>query len=101
MKEEIGACPNCKGEHTFLRRQDKMNWPSDRLFICKKFKERREERGTLLEKLKACSRCTSWRHLSRAAQVSQPSVLQTSLMGQSVVEITASLCMIVVWLTVV
>ena len=60
VKEEIGACPNCKGEHTFLRRQDKMVWPSDRLFTCKKFKEMSlKERGTLLKMLKACSRCTS------------------------------------------
>ena len=62
-KEEIGSCPSCKEEHTFVRRQDKMEWPSDRLFTCKKFKEMSpKDRGILLEKLKACSRCTSWRH---------------------------------------
>ena len=62
-KEEIGSCPSCKEEHTFVRRQDKMEWPSDRLFTCKKFKEMSpKDRGILLEKLKACSMCTSWRH---------------------------------------
>ena len=63
VKEEIGPCPNCKEEHSFVRKIDKMNWPSDRLFTCKKFKEMNpKERGNLLGKLKACPRCTSWRH---------------------------------------
>ena len=63
LKEEFGPCPNCKEEHTFVRRFDKMSWPSDRLYTCKKFSEMTpKERGTLLEKLKACPRCTSWSH---------------------------------------
>ena len=63
VKEEFGPCPNCKAEHTFIRRFDKMSWPSDRLYSCKKFSDMTpKERGTLLERLKACPRCTSWRH---------------------------------------
>ena len=63
VKEEIGPCPNCKEEHSFVRKLDRMDWPSDRLFTCKKFKEMTpKERGTLVEKLKGCCRCTSWRH---------------------------------------
>ena len=63
VRDEIGQCPNCKEDHTFVRRIDKMDWPSDRLFTCKKFKDMSpKDRGTLLESLKACSRCTSWRH---------------------------------------
>ena len=76
LKEEIGACPNCKAEHTFLRR-DKITWPSDRLFTCKKFKEMSvKERGTLLEKFKGCVRCTSWRH-SKSNCPSQPAKCST------------------------
>ena len=76
LKEEIGACPCCKTEHTFLRK-DKINWPSDRLFTCKKYKElTAKERGTLLEKLKGCIRCTSWRH-SKASCPGQPAKCST------------------------
>ena len=66
LKEEIGPCPVCKAEHSFLRR-DKMSWPSDRLFTCKSFKEMSaKDRGLCLEKLHGCSRCTSWRHVKSA-----------------------------------
>ena len=62
VKEEIGPCPCCNQEHTYVRR-DKMNWPSDRLFTCKKFKDMSaQERGTMIETLKGCPRCLSWRH---------------------------------------
>ena len=62
VKEEIGPCPNCKLEHTFVRR-DKLTWPSDRFFTCKKFKDMSvQERGRLLEMVNGCIRCTSWRH---------------------------------------
>ena len=32
VKDEIGACPNCREEHTYFKKWDKINWPSDRLF---------------------------------------------------------------------
>ena len=63
LKESIGPCPLCKEEHTYFKKQDKSNWPSDRLFTCKKFKEKTDiERGQYLEELQGCSRCTSWKH---------------------------------------
>ena len=78
VKDEIGACPNCREEHTYFKKWDKINWPSDRLFTCKKFKDMSpKERGTLLEKLKACSRCTSWRH-SRQSCPSPPTKCSTA-----------------------
>ena len=61
IKEDICPCPNCKLEHTFVRR-DKLTWPSDRFFTCKKFKEVSvQERCRLLEMVDGCIRCTSWR----------------------------------------
>ena len=62
VKEEIGPCPLCKQEHSY-KRKDNFQWPSDRFFTCKKFKEMGEkDRGLTLEKFNGCSRCTSWRH---------------------------------------
>ena len=66
-RENCGKCPLCKERHTYVRQWDKQEWPSDRLFKCEKFKDMScKERGSTLERLLACPRCTSWSH-QRAA----------------------------------
>ena len=62
-KEECGKCPLCGSYHTFIRRRDKEEWPSDRLFVCEKYKKLSvRDKADALEKYKCCPKCTSWRH---------------------------------------
>ena len=39
MREICGKCPLCKERHTFTRKRDKKNLPSDRLMCCEKFRQ--------------------------------------------------------------
>ena len=65
-KKQIGNCPACKqGPHCYTRAFPfgKAEWPSNRLDACPKFNNMNpKERGQLVEKLKACYKCTCWKH---------------------------------------
>ena len=63
-REECGKCPLCSKYHTFTRRNDKEEWPTDRFFKCDKFQGMSvKERAEVLEKHQACPKCTSWNHV--------------------------------------
>ena len=63
QKEECGKCPLCSKSHTYLRRRDREEWPTDRMFRCESFvKLSIKDRAAALEKYQCCSRCTSWHH---------------------------------------
>ena len=63
VREKCGKCPLCKDRHTFTRKRDGKEWPSDRFISCSKFqKMSAKDRGLQLEKSSGCSRCTSWSH---------------------------------------
>ena len=62
-KDECGRCPLCKDRHTFIKRRDREEWPSDRLFKCELFKDMSiRDRASTLQRLSACPKCTSWNH---------------------------------------
>ena len=62
-RDFAGKCPLCKVKHTFRRKKDDEIWPSDRFTTCESFRKMaKKERAGVLEKNKACSRCTSWKH---------------------------------------
>ena len=63
LEDQFGKCPLCKKKHTFTRTHDGQIWPSDRFSVCESFRKLSEKaRAEVLEKNKACARCTSWRH---------------------------------------
>ena len=63
VRERCGRCPICKKRHTFTRRKDNKEWPSDRLISCAQFQKMSpKDRAIQLEKCSGCSRCTSWCH---------------------------------------
>jgi hypothetical protein len=63
QREECGKCPLCSKYHTYLRRSDKDEWPTDRMFRCESFvKLSIKDRAAALEKYQCCSKCTSWHH---------------------------------------
>ena len=37
QKEECGKCPLCSKYHTYIRKKDRTEWPTDRMFRCEKF----------------------------------------------------------------
>ena len=48
LKEKCGKCPVCKERHTFTRKRDKKNLPSDCLMCCEQFRQMSErERGEM------------------------------------------------------
>ena len=62
-KKRCGPCVVCKENHTYKKKFGDKLWPTDRLFNCQKFKDmNKKQRGEILEKFKACVRCTSWAH---------------------------------------
>ena len=62
-KLDCGKCPLCNKYHTYIRRKDREEWPTDRLFKCEKFESLSvRERAEALEKYKCCPKCTSWGH---------------------------------------
>ena len=69
-KKQIGDCPACKqGPHMYSRNFPfgKADWPSNRLESCPQFISKSpRERGELLEQIKGCYKCTSWKHLGDA-----------------------------------
>ena len=63
VREECGKCSICSKRHTFLRKRDGKNWPSDRYISCAQFqKMSARDRALQLEKAGGCSRCTGWSH---------------------------------------
>ena len=66
----VGDCPACKqGPHSYTRNFPfgKAEWPSNRLDSCPKFVGMLpKERGELVEKLKACYKCTCFKHQGEA-----------------------------------
>ena len=60
-KKQIGNCPSCKqGPHCYTRQFPFGNteWPSNRLDACPKFNGMTpNQRGQLVERLKACYKC--------------------------------------------
>ena len=63
VREQCGKCPLCKKRHTFIRRRDNREWPSDRFISCAEFQRMNAfERASLLEKVSGCARCTAWSH---------------------------------------
>ena len=66
-KKQLGKCPSCeKPAHNYTRTFPfgKAEWPSNRLESCPQFLSKSvRERGELIEKIKGCYKCTSWRHL--------------------------------------
>ena len=63
IREQCGKCPLCKKRHTFIRRRDNREWPSDRLISCSEFQRLNAfERASLLERISGCARCTAWSH---------------------------------------
>ena len=66
-KKEIGKCPACQqGPHNYTRNFPfgKAEWPSNRLESCPQFIAKSvRERGELIEKVKGCYKCTSFKHL--------------------------------------
>ena len=66
-KKQIGKCPCCNQDaHTYLRKFPfgQAEWPTNRLETCPQFLAKTaRERGELMERIKGCYRCTSWKHL--------------------------------------
>ena len=63
VREQCGKCPLCKKRHTFLRKRDNKDWPSDRFISCPQFHRLSVvERASLLERESGCARCTAWSH---------------------------------------
>ena len=70
VKERCGKCPVCKKRHTFTRKRDNQEWPSDRLISCAQFQKMSpRERALQLEKISGCSRCTAWGHKKSECRV--------------------------------
>ena len=62
-KVKIGACKICNEFHTYHDRKTGRDMPSDRFYICEKFKAMTsKQKAQMLEKFGSCSRCTSWMH---------------------------------------
>ena len=63
VKEMCGRCSICNKRHTFTRKRDGKDWPSDRFISCPEFQKMSpRNRGLQVEKVKGCSKCTSWTH---------------------------------------
>ena len=63
VREMCGKCSICNKRHTFTRKKDNQEWPSDRFITCPQFhKNTPKERALQVEKVKGCARCTSWTH---------------------------------------
>ena len=69
-KKQIGNCPACsQATHSYTRNFPfgKAEWPSNRLDSCPRFNTMSpKERGELVERLKACYKCTCWKHQGAA-----------------------------------
>ena len=66
-RDECGKCPLCSSYHTYTRRKDKDEWPTDRMFVCDSYKKLSvKDRAAALEKYRCCPKCTSWKHLKQA-----------------------------------
>ena len=66
-KRQLGNCPSCsKPAHNYTRQFPfgQAEWPSNRLESCPQFVAKSsKDRGELIEKLKGCYKCTSWKHV--------------------------------------
>ena len=65
-KRDIGKCPACnQGPHNYMRTFPfgKAEWPSNRLESCTQFMAlSARERGELVERVRGCYKCTSYKH---------------------------------------
>ena len=67
----VGKCPICSESHTYpklLRKgsPDTIPWPSSHLESCPKFQAMTpQQKGNKVEELKACPKCTDWKHTKR------------------------------------
>ena len=65
-RKQVGNCPCCnQAAHNYSRKFPfgTADWPSTRLDVCPQFVAKNpRERGELLEKLKGCYKCLSWKH---------------------------------------
>ena len=62
-RDMCGKCSICQKRHTFTKKRDGKEWPSDRFISCPQFQKMSvKDRGLQVEKVKGCSRCTSWSH---------------------------------------
>ena len=65
-KKQLGNCPACKqAAHVYTRQFPfgKAEWPSRRLDNCPQFMAKSaKDRGEIIEKSKACYKCTGWSH---------------------------------------
>ena len=69
-RKQVGNCPACsQAPHSYTRTFPfgKAEWPSNRLDSCPRFISMSpKERGELVERLKACYKCTCWKHQGAA-----------------------------------
>ena len=76
-KKEVGKCPCCNLEpHNYSRNFPfgKAEWPSNRLDSCPQFMSKSsKERGELIEKIKGCYKCTSFKHQGNACYIRKTS----------------------------
>ena len=66
-KKQLGNCPSCsKPAHNYTRQFPfgQAEWLSNRLESCPQFLAKSaKKRGELIDKLKGCYKCTSWKHV--------------------------------------
>ena len=76
-KKQLGKCPGCnQAPHSYSRQFPfgKADWPSNRLETCPQFMSKSpKDRGELLEKLKGCFKCTSWKNMGDACFIKSKS----------------------------
>ena len=66
-RKNVGPCPECKKMHYYKPtfRFGRAEWPSSYLSDCPEFlKKTVKEKGEMVSRLKACYKCTSWKHLA-------------------------------------
>ena len=65
-RKQLGNCPSCnQPAHNYSRKFPfgQGDWPSSRLDSCPQFVAKTpRERGELVERIKACYKCTNWKH---------------------------------------
>ena len=71
IEEKFGKCRLCHRLHTYERTvgQDTMTWPSCRMSSCPEFMQMTpEEKGKVIENIKGCPKCLSWKHQKKHCQ---------------------------------
>ena len=76
-RKQVGNCPCCKQPaHSYSRKFPfgQCDWPTTRLDACPLFISKSpRERGELLERLKGCYKCLSWKHQGDACYLKSKS----------------------------